>query len=371
MKEIIMPKRLVADPDTLTYNYGKFVAEPLIRGFGTTLGNSLRRILLSSIRGAAITSVKIDGVLHEFSTIPSVAEDIVQIILNLKEIRFQLMSDGPVTLYLDSKDAGEVTAADIQPNSRIEIMNPDQHIATLDKNGELKMEILIEEGRGYLPIEANRNIRRAPGIIPIDAIFSPVKKVNYHVDPTMVPDQITDFDKLTIEVWTDGSITAKESISQACDILIRHLSIFKDFDEAYIEEDQKINEELEKRKNYLSKPVAELELSVRAANCLAAADIVTIKDLVTKSEQEMLKYRNFGRKSLNEIKAILNGMGLAFGMILDEDGESVKFRKADTASESLKQSEKDLEDDLADDDIDDDGIKDDDIEDDDIESEES
>jgi DNA-directed RNA polymerase subunit alpha len=363
MKEIIMPKRLVADPDTLTYNYGKFVAEPLIRGFGTTLGNSLRRVLLSSIRGAAITLVKIDGVLHEFSTIPSVAEDVVQIILNLKEIRFQLMGDGPVTLYLDAKDAGEVTSADIQPNSKVEIMNPDQHIATLDKNGELKMEILIEEGSGYLPIEANKNIRRAPGVIPIDAIFSPVKKVNYHVDATMVPDQITDFDKLTIEVWTDGSITAKDSISQACDILIKHLSIFRDFDETYIEEDQKINEELEKRKNYLSKPVAELELSVRAANCLAAANIVTIKDLVTKSEPEMLKYRNFGRKSLNEIKAILNGMGLSFGMILDEDGESVKFRKPDTANESLRQSEEDL----ADDDIDDN----DDIDDDDIESEES
>ncbi len=361
MREIILPKRLEADPDTLTYNYGKFVAKPLMRGFGITLGNSLRRVLLSSIRGAAITSVKIDGVLHEFSTIPSVAEDVVQIVLNLKEIRFQLIGDNPVTLYLHCKDAGEVTAADIQPNSRVVIMNPDQHIATLDRNGELKMEMTVESGMGYLPVEANKNINRVPGIIPIDAIFSPIRKVNFQVDSTIVPNQPSDFDKLTLEVWTDGSISAKDAVAQACEILIRHFNIFKNFEEGQVEEDQRENEELEKRKIYLSKPVAELELSVRAANCLAAANIVTIKDLVTKTEQEMLKYRNFGRKSLNEIKAILSGMGLSFGMVLDEDGESVKFRKLDTASEITDQSEEDL----TDDDIDEE------IEDDDIESEES
>lgn len=337
-KEILMPKRLVADPDTLTYNYGKFIAEPLLRGFGVTLGNSLRRTLLSSIKGTAITAVKIDGVLHEFSTIPSVSEDVVQIVLNLKEIRLQLLGDGPVILYLDAKDAGEVTAADIQPNSKVEIMNPDQHIATLDKSGELKMELYVDEGCGYLSVEANQNIKRAPGIIPIDAIFSPVKKVNFHIENTMASEQTTDFDKLIVEIWTDGSITAKDAIAQASDILIKYFNIFKDFDETYIEEDHRLNEEIEKRKGYLSKPVAELELSVRAANCLAAADIITIRDLVTKSEPEMLKYRNFGRKSLNEIKAILIDMGLSFGIMLDDD-DSIRIRKdkIESADDDIKQ----------------------------------
>jgi DNA-directed RNA polymerase subunit alpha len=336
-KEIVMPKRLVADPDTLTYNYGRFIAEPLLRGFGVTLGNSLRRALLSSIKGAAIIAVKIDGVLHEFSTIPSVLEDVVQIILNLKDIRLQLLGDGPVILYLDAKDAGEVTAADIQPNSKVEIMNPDQHIATLDKSGELKMEIYVDEGRGYLSFEVNQDIHRAPGIIPIDAIFSPVKKVNFRIENTMMPEQSTDSDRLVVEVWTDGSISAKDAVAQASDILIKHLSIFKDFDETYIEEDHKINEEIEKRKSYLTKPVAELELSVRAANCLAAADIITIKDLVTKSEPEMLKYRNFGRKSLNEIKAILVEMGLSFGMVLDDDESPKRREKIEFIEEDVRQ----------------------------------
>jgi len=337
-KEIVMPKRLVADPDTLTYNYGKFIAEPLLKGFGITLGNSIRRTLLSSIKGAAITAVKIEGVLHEFSTIPSVLEDVVQIILNLKEIRLQLLGDGPVILYLDAKDAGEVTAADIQPNSRVEIMNPDQHIAALDKSGELKMEIYVDEGRGYLPIESSQSVKRAPGIIPIDAIFSPVKKVNFQVENTMAPEQINDLDKLLVEVWTDGSISAKDAIAQASDILIKHFSIFKDFDETYVEEDHGLNEDIEKRKSYLSKPVAELELSVRAANCLAAADIITIRELVTKSEPEMLKYRNFGRKSLNEIKAILIDMELSFGMLLDDDDvQKIRKEKIEPADEGFRQ----------------------------------
>jgi len=351
-KEIVMPKRLVADPDTLTYNYGRFIAEPLLRGFGVTLGNSLRRTLLSSIKGAAIIAVKIDGVLHEFSTIPSVLEDVVQIILNLKDIRLQLLGDGPVILYLDAKDAGEVTAADIQPNSKVEIMNPDQHIATLDKSGELKMEIYVDEGRGYLSVEVNQDIHRAPGIIPIDAIFSPVKKVNFRIENTMMPEQSTDSDRLVVEVWTDGSISAKDAVAQASDILIKHLNIFKDFDETYIEEDHKINEEIEKRKSYLTKPVAELELSVRAANCLAAADIITIKDLVTKSEPEMLKYRNFGRKSLNEIKEILVEMGLSFGMALDDDESPKRREKNEFIEDDVRQitkgkiEDEDIEDDI-------------------------
>jgi len=323
VKELKMPKRLTADPDALTYNYGKFIAEPLARGFGITLGNSLRRILLSALKGAAVTAVKIDGVLHEFSTIPGVVEDVTQIVLNLKEIQFKLFDDGPVTLYLDARGMGEVTAADIQPNSRVEIMNPDQHIATLDKNGELRMEIYVDTGRGYVPAELSKDNDPAVGVIPVDSIFSPIKKANFRVEDTR--EEMTDYDRLLLEVWTNGSITAKDAIAEAAKILIRHLNMFVEFDEAYIEEEEEVNEEAEKRKVYLSKPVAELELSVRSANCLEAANIITIRDLVTKTEQEMLKYRNFGRKSLNEIKEILSEMGLSFGMVLD--GETEKERE--------------------------------------------
>jgi len=319
-KELKMPKRLMADPDALTYNYGKFIAEPLSRGFGITLGNSLRRVLLSSLKGAAVTAVRIDGVLHEFSTVPGVVEDVTQIVLNLKEIQFKLFDDGPVTLYLDARGMGEITAADIQPNSRVEIMNPDQHIATLDKNGELKMEIYVDTGRGYVPAEVNKDNDPALGVIPVDCIFSPIKKANFRVEDTR--EEMTDYDRLLLEVWTNGSVTAKDAIAEAAKILTDHLNMFVEFDEAYIEEEEEVDQEEEKRKAYLSKPVAELELSVRSANCLEAANIITIRDLVTKTEQEMLKYRNFGRKSLNEIKEILSEMGLAFGMALD--GETGK-----------------------------------------------
>ena len=318
IKELRMPKRLIADPEALAYNYGKFIAEPLSRGFGTTLGNSLRRILLSSIRGAAATAVKIDGILHEFSTVPGVKEDITDIVLNIKQIRFKLYDDGPVTLYINAKGVGEVTAADIQPNSRIEMMNPDQHIATLDKNGELNMEIYVDTGRGYIPADGNKDDEPALGVIPIDSIFSPIRKVSFRVEDTR--QDIADYDRLLFEVWTDGSVTAKDAISEAAKILTDNLRIFIDFDETYVEEEEEIDEEAEKRKAYLMKPVAELELSVRSANCLEAAEIITIRDLVTKTEPEMLKYRNFGRKSLNEIKTILAEMGLVFGMVL-ESGE--------------------------------------------------
>ena len=317
VKELRIPKRLIADPEALAYNYGKFIAEPLSRGFGTTLGNSLRRILLSSIRGAAATAVKIDGILHEFSTVPGVKEDITEIVLNIKQIRFKLYDDGPVTLYINARGVGEITAADIQPNSRIEVMNPDQHIATLDKNGELNMEIYVDTGRGYIPAEGNKDDEPALGVIPIDSIFSPIRKVSFRVEDTR--QDIADYDRLLFEVWTDGSITAKDAISEAARILTDNLRIFIDFDETYVEEEEEIDEEAEKRKAYLMKPVAELELSVRSANCLEAAEIITIRDLVSKSEQDMLKYRNFGRKSLNEIKTILADMGLIFGMVLDSD----------------------------------------------------
>lgn len=316
-KELRIPKRLIADPEALAYNYGKFIAEPLSRGFGTTLGNSLRRILLSSIRGAAATAVKIDGILHEFSTVPGVKEDITNIVLNIKQIRFKLYDDGPVALYINARGVGEITAADIQPNSRIEVMNPDQHIATLDKNGELNMEIYVDTGRGYVPADGNKDDEPALGVIPIDSIFSPIRKVSFRVENTR--QDIADYDRLLFEVWTDGSITAKDAISEAARILTDNLRIFIDFDETYVEEEEEIDEEAEKRKAYLMKPVAELELSVRSANCLEAAEIITIRDLVSKSEQDMLKYRNFGRKSLNEIKSILVEMGLIFGMVLESD----------------------------------------------------
>lgn len=347
-KEIIMPKRLVADPDALTYNYGRFIAEPLLRGFGITLGNSLRRVLLSSIKGASITAVKIDGVLHEFSTIPYVVEDVVQIVLNLKEIRFRMFDDGPVVLYLNAIGAGEVTAADIEPNSKVEIMNPDQHIATLDKNGELKMEIFVDTGRGYVPVDDNENIKQAPGIILVDSIYSPVRKVNFRVENTMMAEHSANYDRLIIEVWTDGSISAKDALSEAAQILSDHLDIFMHFDETYIEEDKKMNEEAERLESYLSKPVAELELSVRAANCLAAGEIVTIRDLVSRTEQDMLKFRNFGRKSLNEIKAILAEMGLSFGMLKKEEAkkpeeEEMKSNNDESSSESIKQDDKEEE----------------------------
>ena len=328
-KELKTPKRLMADPDALVYNYGKFIAEPLSRGFGMTIGNSLRRILLSALKGAAVTAVKIDGVLHEFSTVPGVVEDITQIVLNLKEIRFKLFDDGPVTLYLNAKGAGEVTAADIQPNSRVEIMNPDQHIAQLDTNGTLKMEIYVDIGRGYVPAEVNKNEDFVLGVIPVDSIFSPIRKANFQVED--VREDMTDYDRLLLEVWTDGTITAKDAVAEAAKLLTDHLSMFIDFDETYVEEEEEVDEEMERRKAYLSKPVAELELSVRSANCLEAAEIITIKDLVTRTETDMLRYRNFGRKSLNEIKTILAGMGLSFGMILDGD-EPVKPEESTDAS---------------------------------------
>ena len=314
-KELKRPKRLKADPDALTYNYGKFIAEPLSRGFGVTLGNSLRRILLSALNGAAITAIKIDGVLHEFDTVPGVVEDVMQIVLNLKEIRFKLYDDGPVTLYLDIRGAEEITAADIQPNSRVEIMNPDQHIATLDTNGALKVEMYVDSGRGYVPAELNKDEDPVLGVMPVDSIFSPIRRANFRVED--MREDMVDYDRLLLEVWTDGTIIAKDAIAEAAKILSEHLEMFIDFDETYIEPEEEVDEEMERRKAYLLKPVAELELSVRSDNCLGAADIITIRDLVMKTEPEMLKFRNFGRKSLNEIKTILAEMGLSLGMMLD------------------------------------------------------
>jgi len=316
--KLTKPERIIANVDTLSHNYGMFIAEPLEQGFGITLGNSFRRVLLSSIIGAGVTSVKIEGILHEFSSIPGVVEDVTQIILNLKEIRFRLDTDQPVILPIKAKGPCEVTAADIQSHDAVEVINPDQHIAQIDENGNLNMEIEVSNGRGYRLLDPD-DMDYPIGEIPVDTKFSPIIKTNFRVEEARVG-PMTSFDRLIIEIWTDGSISPKEAISQAARILTSHINMFVDFDETYVEEEEEIDEETLKRIEYLNKPVAELELSVRAANCLEAANIVTIRDLVQKDEKEMLGFRNFGKKSLAEIKEILDEMGLALGMKLDEEG---------------------------------------------------
>lgn len=318
--DIRKPERLVADLESLRPDYGKFIAEPLARGFGITLGNSLRRVLLSSIEGAAIVSVAIEGAKHEYSTIDGVTEDVIQLLLNLKEIRFLVHTDEAVTLRLSVNGSGGITAADIQPNSQVEVINPDQYIATLDKCDGLNMELHVCRGRGYTHAEEHTDGNQPIGVIALDAKFSPVKRVNFRVEETRVG-PMTNFDRLILEVSTDASITAKDAVTQAADILLDQLRLFSDFDETYVEPVQEIDEEKVQREKYLSKPVAELELSVRSSNCLEAAQITTIRDLVVKTEQDMLKFRNFGRKSLNEIKDFLANMGLSLGMELDDDEE--------------------------------------------------
>jgi len=316
--EITKPKRLLAEQETLRPNYGKFIAEPLARGFGTTIGNSLRRVLLSSIEGAAIVAVSIDGISHEYDTIEGVREDVVQIILNLKAIRFLVYIEDPITLHLHAEGSGEVTAADITPSGQVEVINPDQHIAHLDRCDSLDIRLRILRGRGYAlagePLEDNL----AEGVIPIDAKFSPVNKVDFKVEETRVG-HITNFDRLLLEVWTDGSLTAKDAVTEAAKILLDQLNLFTNFDEHYVEPIEVVDEEKIQRDKYLSKPVAELELSVRSANCLEASQITTIRDLVVHTEHEMLKQRNFGKKSLIEIREILSEMGLHLGMDLDDD----------------------------------------------------
>lgn len=318
-KDFQMPKKLQYDPKKITETYGKFVAEPLERGFGTTLGNSLRRVLLSSLEGAAITSVKIDGALHEFSSIPGVVEDTTDLILNLKEVRLKLHSDKTKTLEIKAKGPGEVLAKDIQADAEVEILNPDIHIATLDKIGKLEIEMKARRGRGYVPSDKNKEPGRPIGAIPIDAIFSPIRKVNFRVENARVG-QETDYDKLVLEVWTDGSIRPDDAVAHAAKLLKDHLSIFIHLPEE--EEPLPVAEEEGKKalsfNENLLRSVNELELSVRAANCLKNAGIETIAELVQKTESEMLKTKNFGRKSLNEIKEILSDMGLSLGMKVDE-----------------------------------------------------
>jgi len=316
--EITKPKRLLAEQESLRPNYGKFIAEPLARGFGMTIGNSLRRVLLSSVQGAAIVSALIDGVNHEYDTIEGVREDVVQIILNLKSLRFLVSTDEEITLRLHAEGSKQITAADIMPNGQVEIVNPDQHIATLDRCDSLDMQLKLIRGRGYALADETENTNSVEGVIPIDAKFSPVDKVNFKVEETRLG-HITNFDRLLLEVWTDGSLTAKEAVTEAARILRDQLSLFTDFDEHYVEPIEVIDENKIQQEKFLNKPVAELELSVRSANCLEASQITTIRDLVIHSEPEMLKQRNFGKKSLIEIKEILGQMGLELGMKLDED----------------------------------------------------
>lgn len=313
--DLQIPKKLDVDKDTLSENYGKFVAEPFERGFGVTIGNSLRRILLSSIVGAAVTSIKIEGVLHEFSTVPGVKEDVTDIILNIKNLRLKLHGDKPKIIHLKKKGAGKVCAKHITSDADIEVLDPNLHIATLDKDGKIDIEMVVQNGRGYVPSIQNKTEDMPIGEIPIDAIFSPIRKVNVSVENARVG-RVTDYDKLIMEIWTDGSVRPDDVLGFSAKILKDHLSLFINFEETEppVEKKQAVNEEFNKN---LLKNVRELELSVRAANCLKNASIRTIGDLVQRSESEMLRTKNFGRKSLNEIKEILHEMGLSLGMDVD------------------------------------------------------
>jgi DNA-directed RNA polymerase subunit alpha len=314
-RSIIRPKRLEVDEETLTASYGKFTAEPFERGFGITIGNSLRRVLLSSVQGTAITAVRIDGILHEFSTIPGVREDVTEIIMNLKEVVLKLASDGPETLTLSYKGAGEVKASDIAVNSNVEVVNPDQHIATLSADAKFNMELTVESGVGYRPSERGRDEEAPIGTIPIDAIFSPVRRANYTVTHSRIG-KITDYERLTLEVETDGTIAPEDAVAYAAKLLQNQLRLFVNFEEDL---EDLVDEEPQQQSfnENLYRSIDELELSVRSSNCLRNADIKYIYELVQRSEPEMLKTKNFGRKSLNEIKEILTEMGLSLGMKLD------------------------------------------------------
>ena len=294
--------------------YGKFVLAPLERGYGTTFGNSLRRILLSSLQGAAITAISIDGVLHEFSTIPGVRDDVTNIILNLKSLCLKMYSDEPKTIRLDVDGAKEVTAADITVDSDVEILNPELHIATLNEDGSLHMEMTVERGRGYVPAEKNKKPDHVIGVIPIDSIFSPILRVNYTVTDTRVGN-VTDYDKLTLEVWTNGSIRPEEAISKAASILIMHLKLFQNMAGLTEEEEEEEGTFLETQENDTAKvlemTIEDLDLSVRSYNCLKRANINTVADLTEKTEEDMMKVRNLGRKSLEEVKKKLQELNLA------------------------------------------------------------
>jgi DNA-directed RNA polymerase subunit alpha len=317
------PKRIEIDQDSQSETYGRFIAEPLERGFGVTLGNALRRVLLSSLPGAAVTAVKIQGVFHEFSTISGVLEDTTEIILNLKELILKMHVEGPKQLTLYATGPGDVHARDITTDADVEILNPDLYIATLNKEAVLEITMDVQLGRGYVPAESHAGDIVDPQVIPIDAVFSPIRKVAFHVESTRVG-QSTDYDRLILDVHTNGSIVPEDAVAQAAKILRDHLQIFVNFHDEPVIETPKIGEEQQRLLENLNRSVDELELSVRSYNCLKNANIRTIGELVQKNESEMLKTRNFGRKSLNEIKEILASMGLGLGMNL----ESVDWQEA-------------------------------------------
>jgi DNA-directed RNA polymerase subunit alpha len=315
-----LPSKLTKVEDGATPTYAKFIAEPFEAGYGHTVGNSLRRVLLSSIEGAAISSIKIDGVNHEFQSIDGVVEDVTEIVLNLKKVLIVSHKRETISLTIKATKAGAITAGDIQADANIQIVNPDQVICTLDSKRTFEAEIEIKTGRGYCPGEANKKEEQPIGVIPIDSLFSPVKLVKYAVEATRVG-QITDYDKLILEIWTDGRITPDDALKQAASILNHHLDVFdRVSEEAYEFESQQseVSEEQNKLRKLLNMSVNEIELSVRAANCLNNANITTVGELAMKTEQEMLKYRNFGKKSLNEIKEKLEALGLSLGMKFDE-----------------------------------------------------
>lgn len=315
-RELIKPKRIEIDQDSQTNSYGKFICEPLERGFGITIGNSFRRILLSSLQGAAIVSVKFDGVTHEFSTIPGVLDDVTNITLNLKEIKLKLIDVEEAVIHLKKEGEGEARAGDIETHGLVEILNPDQHIATLNKTATLDIEMVVQSGKGYVPAERNKSKDQPIGVITLDAAFSPIEKVNHMVTNARVG-HVTDYDKLTLEVWTDSSVLPEDAIAFAAKILKEHMTPFINFEEEPEPIEEEKEEKEEKLNENLFRSVSELELSVRSSNCLKNANITLIGELVQRTEPEMLKTKNFGRKSLNEIKAILEEMGLSLGMKLD------------------------------------------------------
>jgi DNA-directed RNA polymerase subunit alpha len=317
-KSLLMPKAIkIENPDDVVH-YGKVIVEPLERGWGHTVGNAIRRILLSSLQGAAVISVRIENVLHEYSTIGGVKEDITDIILNLKKLRLKLNTDEDATLRLDVSGEGEVKASDIEKNPDVEILNPDLHIATINSDAKLKIEMRVSDGRGYVAAEQNKREDDPVGSIPIDALFSPVEKVNYTVENARVG-QRTDLDRLVLDVWTDGSISVEDAMAYAAKLLADHFALFINF-EGELEPVEEVvkDEKAEKLRQLLKMRVDELELSVRSANCLRAANIHTLADLVKNQESDMLKYKNFGRKSLIELNQILANLGLSFGMDVEK-----------------------------------------------------
>jgi DNA-directed RNA polymerase subunit alpha len=343
------PKRLVANTETLTDRYGMFMAQPFERGFGTTIGNGLRRVLLSSIEGTAITAVRIDGVAHEFSPIPGIVEDATDIILNLKQVPFKMSGEGVKTARLVVEGAGEVLSGQIETDADVEVLDRNMHIATVGETGLLNIEMRLKRSRGYVSAERNFDEDLPLGYIPIDSVHSPVRKVNYSVEGARLG-QMTDFDKLTVEVWTNGAISPQDAVGQAAKLLKDHMAIFINFEELPEAAEEPGERALSQMNEILNRSVEELELSVRSYNCLKNANIQTIGDLVQKTEAEMLRTKNFGRKSLNEIKDILSSLGLSFGMKLDAQGRLVAPPGAEVPAARVEDAEDASEEDASEED---------------------